>query len=487
MKRWKRAGLLFLFIAVLYTLFYSALQSRHLFAWDDRFHALVAANLAKDGRMPKLYAGQALVPYDHAPWYRSYYWLHKPPFFSYQAALTLRLLGNELWAYRLNGALLHSLWFVSLFWLLSVWRMPRGPALLLAAVTVSSRFVFLLANGKMGMDQNDLSFLLYLSLATLFFSRALRAPSKYLAWLFWGSLAMAAAVLTKFLTGFLPFLFLLLMAWPEQRWRRRWPALLATAALPLGAAAAWYAYAYQWAPAVTLRELAYNGRHFWEALEGHARPWYFIGQRFAEAFAPLLTVLVLLGALYGWRRWKRKKELNVDGQLTVAAALSMLFPLLFFSLAQTKLPAYGYIAVLYLLLLIAAVWPSLSRKGAGAIQALLLLFLLPQLMLPYQWSINEASESCRAQYYRGLRDILPEKAVLFRLPPLAYPEVMFYSGRLAYDRHPSAYELSTAVEQGYQPYYLKRAGESIRLEPHEKDLGVKVLTIGCTASLLPNP
>lgn len=479
MKKWKNGALLLLCLALFFTLFYNALKSRHLFSWDDRFHALVAANLAEEAAMPKLYPERALKPYDHGPWYRSYYWVHKPPFFSYQAALTLRFLGNELWVYRLNGALLHLLWFSALFFLLRVWRLPAWPSFLLAALTVSSRFIFFLANGKMGMDQNDLSFLLYLSLATLLFSLALQDQRRFRWWLLLGSLGMAAAVLTKFLTGFLPFLFLLLMAAPQPHWRRRWPYLLASALLPLGAAAAWYAYAYQWAPQVTVEELTYNGRHFWETLEGHAHPWYYILSRFGEAFAALMVSGVVLLALYWWSRRGNRSSGKIQSPLLRAAGGSALFALLFFSLAQTKLPAYGYIAVIYLLLVLAAAWPGLATQGKNILTVLMLLLLLPQLAAPYTWRLNDPLETCRAEYFRRLRDTLPKKAVLFKAKPLAYPEIMFYSQRLAYDRHPNEFELRSAVEQGYQPYFLSYGRQKIALQPLEKELGVQVLAMTC--------
>src|SRR5262249_25003072 len=85
-----------------------------LHGWDERYHAVVARNLASHPLKPTLYDNPVL-PYDYRDWSTDHIWLHKPPLTLWAMALSIRLLGPTELAVRLPSMLLSSLAILAVF------------------------------------------------------------------------------------------------------------------------------------------------------------------------------------------------------------------------------------------------------------------------------------------------------------------------------------------------------------------------------------
>src|SRR4051812_43809574 len=60
--------------------------------WDERFHAIVARNMMDSPFVPQLHINP-LIPTNYANWPDSAIWLHKPPLFLWQMAISMKIFG----------------------------------------------------------------------------------------------------------------------------------------------------------------------------------------------------------------------------------------------------------------------------------------------------------------------------------------------------------------------------------------------------------
>ena len=101
-------AILILFFAALILRYWSSSLFPYLQDWDERYHALVAKNLAHHMLMPTLFENPLLPPVGD-DWSQMHVWLHKQPLFLWQMALSIKLFGANETAVRLPSILLSSL------------------------------------------------------------------------------------------------------------------------------------------------------------------------------------------------------------------------------------------------------------------------------------------------------------------------------------------------------------------------------------------
>ncbi len=454
----------FFLLAILYK---NSQQVPYLHDWDERFHALVAKNLVDDPSIPRLYKDAAAIHYNYEEWYRTLVWLHKPPLFSYQAALVMKLFGTNLFGYRLNGFITIALLIFTSFKLLRLYHLQFWPALIISSGTFFGLAFLKLSNGVMGMGQNDLSFILWISVGVLFAEKArVQGEAQRPKNIFLMALFCAFAVLTKFLVGYLPFLLLGLNA-ILYKWKLKdWLLIFFAALLPAAAIGSWYAYTYQIAPELTLKELEYNTRHFSESLESHSQDWLFHFEWFSRSFlVPILFILSLL-VLSFWKKERRSQVLKALSLAFWAPLLASLFVLLFFTIAKTKLPAFSLVSAPLLIVMSGLLYGN--REVSIYFKKWLLIVPLIGLawgsIYVFQADYTDPKRNCQREFYRELGESLPHNAVLFNVEPFTFPEAMFYSGLICYEKVPSENWPEEAKAQGYIPYLLLRGGESTALK-----------------------
>ena len=405
-----------------------------LHPWDERFHALVARNLAADPLWPRLYRYLEL-PFDYRGWGGNAVWLHKQPLTLWLQAATIRLLGAHTWAVRLPSLLL-SLAGVSLTWALGRRLFGRRTAFVAAFLYATNGLLLELASGRAATDHVDTAF----TVAVLAGAYAAVRGRHYAGGRAVAGLCAGLAVLTKWLTGLLPLALLAVLL--PYGWRSVSKLLLPTL-LAVAVFLPWQLYIHAAFPAEAGWEQAYNTRHLFEALEGHAGGWWWHLDRLRRSFGETVFLTLALAVATaragdGRHRW-----------LLVYLGL----PLLFFSLAATKMPAY--LAVAYpavcLLTARAVMWcatghPRLPRRLTGAVAVLLL-------ALPLRYGVERlkplhaATPAPTAWYaevagYAAAAARTGERVVVFGDPDYVstmfyFPEVVSYpfpltAGRRAY-------------------------------------------------------
>jgi 4-amino-4-deoxy-L-arabinose transferase-like glycosyltransferase len=71
-----------------------------LYAWDERYHALVAKNMMGNPLLPLLFKNP-ILPYNYQHWTTNHVWLHKQPLSLWLMSASLSVFGNVEWAVRL--------------------------------------------------------------------------------------------------------------------------------------------------------------------------------------------------------------------------------------------------------------------------------------------------------------------------------------------------------------------------------------------------
>lgn len=435
--------------------------------WDERYHALVAKNLMANPLLPLLRA-QAWLPYDYKAWCCNHVWLHKQPLFLWQIALSLKLFGVNEVALRLPSALLGALVLYPVYRLgLLIYR-DATTGYLAALLTAFAYYNLEQTSGLIGMDHNDVSFMVYVT-ASLWAYHEYRAaaPPVCRRWAVAVGLLAGAAVLCKWLTGLVVYAAWGLDVLLTPAYRRQASEYVRLASSALVAVAVflpWQLYTARRFPVESAYERTYNARHFTEALEGHGHPWYYHLARFPTHYG-LIGLLVVVGLLLIFTPAERKRPLR---PLLTAATLVYLF----FSLAATKMYSYAYVVSPLLLVLAARPLTLLLRSLAAWKLALGLplraaVLALVVLADARPWGIvrvhfqegdygvhygplNRTKRTANAKLYRHLDQQVPPNYIVLNVLSGDEVEAMFYSDRDIYSWAPSPQDLQRARTRGFR-------------------------------------
>ncbi len=431
-------------LLVLGGLLLRAFASADLFLhdWDERYHALVAKNLRAHPLRPTLYE-QPLLPYDHRQWVANHVWLHKPPLPLWLMALSLAALGLNEVALRLPS-LLVSLAGIALTYDLGRRLFDSRTGMMAALLQALSGFLIDRASGRQPTDHVDTLFVFLVQAGIWVAVRDVGAgrwsPGRALAL----GLLTGLAFLTKWLAALLvPAVWMLMLG--ARRREARAPAVALAAATLV--ALPWQLYARFQYPLEFGWERAYDWRHLFEPLEGHAGPAWFhlawMGRFYGElVYLPVVWFLVRAARERGWRK--------------LGVAAWFVLPYAFFSLVATKMPAYVMIAGPSLFLMQGWYWwlvrdwvAASGRRWPG------FLLLAALLLLPARYMVERVrpfSADRRTRHWAHELKALgarlgPEPCVLVNVPrPI---EAMFYSSCVAY---PSAVDAATATALQHRGY-----------------------------------
>nr|MBP9152923.1 glycosyltransferase family 39 protein [Flavobacteriales bacterium] len=186
--------------------FYSfvAILDPFLHIWDERFHALVAKNLAHHPLLPTLY-DQPIVSIAYDRWDRAVVWLHKQPLFLWQIAASYKLWGFNEFGLRFPSALMSAL-LIPISYRVGKLLMNDATGYIAAILMMSSFYTVQLVSGVQGMEHNDVAFLFYVSASIWAWVEYEHAPNaNKWCWAVLIGLFVGAAVLCKWLVGLLVY------------------------------------------------------------------------------------------------------------------------------------------------------------------------------------------------------------------------------------------------------------------------------------------
>lgn len=443
---------LFLGAAGLFTL--AALLDPFLNLWDERFHGLVAKNMRRHAWMPTLFDDD-FMPMKYDDWDRKHIWLHKQPLFLWQIMLSFKAFGVSEFSLRFPSILM------GLATLAAIYRSTRlllnqQTAFYASLMFVSSYYILNLLAGRECTDQNDFTFMGYVSLSLWAFIEYTFKRKKY--WVLLIGLFSAAAILTKWLPGllvFIPwFMYLIKRSFHREALVDFGIALGVTILLALP----WQIYILIKFPKEALYELAYNARHFTEVLEGHSGHFFFHFLNFPKLFGWVVALLFVPGCIQAIRHI-RKDYLGLYLILTIA------FVFLFYSLAATKMMSYPLLVILPVMMLAGSGIRFLENQLEVAMAKWyrwifgIVLFVAVCIQLrPDTMAREHGKDDSNNTYvsdlkynkkiFRGLH--FEEPTILFNVKGRHYVEAMFYSPYAAYGFIPDSQQYMTCKVRGFK-------------------------------------
>jgi 4-amino-4-deoxy-L-arabinose transferase len=379
-----KLGLGFLFLGALAMAYFMANLDPYLAVWDEQFHAMVAKNLSQDFLNPRLYA-ETPAPFDITNWSKNSVWLHKQPLFLWQMAASIKIFGVSTMAVRLPSIILFSLIPLMIYKIGSI-TMNKSVGFYGGLLFAVCYFPLELVAGAVHTDHNDLSFLFYVTASFWAWFEYQNSGKKY--WLILIGVFSGAAVLTKWLMGLIVYVIWFITEFitnTEKRWKiRTYFPIIYAQLISVLIFIPWQIYIFVKYPIFAQHEFNYNGKHFFEVVEGHGGPFLYHFQQGVDylygsgsgaifdkfALAPFFLFLGLFSILF--KVEKRKYIIFMLGAVA--------FVYLFFSFAQTKMPAFTLIVMPFMLLgfgtIIDTVWELFKEKYANKELRKLVLILL---------------------------------------------------------------------------------------------------------------
>lgn len=424
--------------------------------WDEKFHALVAKNCLNEPLKPTLYK-TPLLSYDYTQWYRNHIWLHKQPLPLWLMAASMKLFGTSEFAIRLPSLLLSILLIVVVFFFCIKWYSHK--VALLAAFFISINGLFIeLGAGRVATDHYDVLFAAFIFIA-LFFSQQ-HALRKKTAYALLSGCFVGFALLTKWLPALivLPIHALLLKQYTfsnTQILKTLGISFLAAIVIALP----WQLYILSAFPKEASWEYFHHWLHITSALEGHADPGSFYYLNMIRINYSEIIYLPLAYLIYKVFTDSAKRYLYL------ALLVWIVFPILFFSLAKTKMQGYILFVAPALFIITAELFQTVETaitSSAGVTKRVMYrLYLISCIVLPMRYcyersafGIASPKQDAERKSYALFAKLFPDKTVLLNCKwPI---ECMFYTNYLAYtNAEITATEKRYIKSLGYTIVYLK--------------------------------
>lgn len=461
-----------LFFAAFCTAFFIGSADPFLHIWDEQFHALVAKNMLSSPLKPVLYADPVL-DYDFQRWDKNHVWLHKQPLFLWQIMLSIGVFGDTVFAVRFPSMILFA-GCVVFTYKMGVLFVNKRVGVFAAVFFCFSFFPLQVLAGRYPTDHNDISFLFYIT-ASLW-SWAAYSQSGKRRFLYLLAFFAAGAVLTKWLTGLLVY-----GVWAVSEFakfpnkiffKKKLPLIMKFFAVTAALVIPWQVYTLVRFPLEAKYELGYNGKHFFNAVEGHSGgAMYHIDQmELIYRLGPQSPIILLLGLVIFLVRTR-----NRSYRFGLAAAVVTVY--VFFTLAATKMPCFTLplfsIGMLSLASLIVVPAEFIAARAGKAAHILPVFTTLIAVYVGYRVFHYEEVRRRHTDYEydhnfnypqqmkqmklveevnKQLNDV-EKKYVLFNADAryAGYIAVMFFTDITAYGEMPSTEDLARVKERGYTP------------------------------------
>lgn len=443
-----------------------ALFSPYLYAWDEQFHALAARHMADHPFIPKLYLHQPLI--DDPNWLDTEIWLHKQPLFTWQMALSIKLLGNTAFAARFPSVLFHGILVATVFRTGKLIFNPRT-GFIAALIVMHSGFLLGLLSGRIGTDHNDYIFLCYVTLS--FRSWMEWRHDKKGKWLYFTGIFVGCAILTKWLVGLLVFAgwgIVILTELRQTGWRKSIFPPLISLGTALLIAMPWQIYTFLRFPEAARREMAYNSRHLFHAVEDHSgNAWYHFDQLRFLYFNPFdLILFFTVGTIFVLIRKVRR-----DYRIFLFVSIGVVY--LFFTIVRTKMPAFTAPVYTLVALVIAFGITELSaliasRKISKTLLIVLTLLIVNWILKPSatlaEYGLHGNKEAIAGRKYmtESLEIMRAQgqskvKRVVFGvdLYPFSHIAWMYFNDELAYPFIPSEAQKELMRREGYEMHIFQ--------------------------------
>lgn len=440
---WTTAVLLLMFCGLALRIYTSS--DFFLHTWDERYHALVAKNLINHPLTPTLY-DNPILPYDYKNWTANHIWVHKQPLPLWTMAVSMWLFGVNEIALRLPSIIFATIGIWLSFYI-GRYFFNKKIGYLTAFFFSINGLIIELTGGRVATDHIDIFFLFFIELAIVFsilFSLKQKTVFNVLA-----GVSMGAAILSKWLPAIIVVPIWLLIVADSGKFTTKGILkqfiILLTACILIFLP--WQLYIYKVFPFEATWEASFNFKHITEVLEERTGPFYYFIDRIRINYGELIYLPLL------WFLWRTFQ--NIRDKKRLAISIWVLLPLIFFSLAKTKMQAYIlFISPAFFIMTADFFFMLNDYKKNHKLKWLCNLILFLLIALPVRYMIERVKpfdESNRnpdwAIELRKLNDRKISKGVLLNYDnPI---EAMFYTNFTAYQNIPNRNKIADLVADGY--------------------------------------
>lgn len=460
-KNTPNLSLMLLTLGGFFVAIFFSLLDPFLNVWDEQYHTLVAKHLSETPLHPRLFPYSPL-PQDYSNWVENTTWLHKPPITLWQMALSIKIFGANYFSIRLPSIIMHTLLIPVIY--------RVGNILYSSSVGFYSALVFTffhypleLVSGVYTADHIDVAFMFYIMLSIWMYVEL--DISKNYKWLYFMGAFCGLAILTKWLVGMLCFagvimVYLLTKKKPRIELKKIIIALTITCCLVIP----WHVFAYISYPLEYSYEMRFNSRHFFEVIELHGGDalyyLYNLNKLYGNGDLIITLIVTSIAAIpFVFERYSLKIFL-----ITI-----VLTPIIFFSLATTKMISFLAILIpIIVILLIALIHFSLKKlhflfylenKFIRVFLGLVVIFSVLRLKEVELNHFNEIKlRSQRIQIDQHIKEFKfdeAEKTIFLSENTIEQEHILwmvYHDNLVAYNRKLSSLDKEKLRNQGYKVY-----------------------------------
>lgn len=431
---------------------YFASLDQYLHNWDEKFHALVAKNLMSEPFKPMLFT-KHYKEFNPNGWSENIIWLHKQPLFLWQISASFKIFGPSFFSLRLPSVIMGTLTIVITHRISSLIFNNSLVSIISAIVVCFSNYQLELISGQKGMDHNDIAFTFYTIASIWCYFEYLK--SKSLKWVILIGLFSGFAVLTKWLVGILVYsswgVVSVLNLYKSGSFKSLFD-LIVSFIIALIVFLPWQIYIITTFPPQAHFEYAYNTKHIFDVVEGHAGDYLFYLRLADEYLGRYMFLFLFLAPIYIYRF---KKSLNF--QLIMVQLFYISIVLSFFSIiVKTKMPSYINIIYPLLAILISVGISELLMRFKSYILRLGIVFLTIIVSLnPNKVVVSRENNKERenlihnTRIYQNLSFYLnPNIEMVIGVNSFQNIDVMFFNSKIiAYHWYPNKNELQILKEK----------------------------------------
>lgn len=428
----------------------STSSDQYLHPHDEKYHALVAKNLIEHPLKPTLYENP-IHKIDYTDWSCNNIWLHKQPLPLWSMAASILIFGNNEFAVRFPSIILSCLaiWLIyqiSLFFFKG--KSERKTAWIAAFLMTINGLILELTGGRVATDHYDVFFMSFV-LTGIYFSIQHAKSIKPIFTILLG-FSMGLAILTKWLPALIvvPVWFLLVIDSAKFTKREVALSLLTIVSTATAIFLPWQLYIHSHFPAEAAYTMSHNMLHITEVLDKQTGPVWFFISRMGTNYGELIYLALIFVII---RYFKNKRDYKL-----LSLIIWIFVPLIFFSIAKTKMQAYILFIAPALFLITAWFFTYLTDKAIeGKHRFVNFTLAIILIVLPMRYSIERikpfSSENRNPEWVKNLKKLnkskIPKNTLLFNHP---YPiEAMFYLDCTAYSSLPSSDTISKYYNDGY--------------------------------------
>jgi 4-amino-4-deoxy-L-arabinose transferase-like glycosyltransferase len=375
--------------------------------------------------------------------------------------LSMKIFGVSAVAARIPSLLLSTLMILLIYALGKRWK-DEVTGFLGALLYTTGHYMLELVAGRYHTDHNDVAFVFFITASLWAYTEYHIEGRKTM--ILWIGVFAAMAVLNKWLTGLLVYLFwgvALLSNKLQRKQLKSYLNLLYALGITLLLSLPWQLYTHIRFPLEAAWEAQYNSLHFFEVIEGHGGDFWYHFQQIPVLYGKYTAWFILVGSVLFW-------SLIRDKAIRNAGIATIVFVYLFFTLASTKMPAFtlllaapAYLSMGYLLKLAHSFFRMSFRKTffpnalITILSVVLTIHLFNHGKVLQNHSIHKNSyvliRSTDNHIFQQLPLMLPPgEFVLFNCRSQEDVQIMFETPYIAYQGLPSQENIETIRDKGYR-------------------------------------